>query len=352
MIGESLYMRIRKFGFLKKSLTSILVFVIFGVLIYSLSAYFDSGYPFFLIFLPLILTSGFYFKRWNLFPSSLATLFLLILSVFHYGQQFFDRIYVSVLNLAIFSVLFSIVSILIGHVSVSFRKLRNEKKNIAAAKEEVKERKNFLNTLLRQDLESKNRTIQGYLQLLQGIDLPEESGERLKKAMKAGREAGEILRLAKELSEIESTEWRTEKDICKVLEHAIEDVSELAKERDVKIEEDCPEDIGKAEGDHSMNTLFSQILKTRIQTSGCDVIRVSGEDRNGEMVLKFEDNGRRLSEDVKNLFSGASYTGDTSGSGGVRYYMLREIAEHNNAEIRVKNSELGGARFDVHLQRC
>ncbi|KXA97851.1 hypothetical protein AKJ37_02165 [candidate division MSBL1 archaeon SCGC-AAA259I09] len=56
-------------------------------------------------------------------------------------------------------------------------------------RKEAEERKEFLNTLLRQDLGGKYRTMQGYLQLLEDADLPEEQGKHLRKALKAGREA-------------------------------------------------------------------------------------------------------------------------------------------------------------------
>jgi len=31
--------------------------------------------------------------------------------------------------------------------------------------------------------------------------------------------------------------------------------------------------------------------------------------------------------------------------------MLREIARHNDARIKVRDSELGGARFDIFLRK-
>ncbi|KXA89831.1 hypothetical protein AKJ61_02065 [candidate division MSBL1 archaeon SCGC-AAA259B11] len=67
-------------------------------------------------------------------------------------------------------------------------------------------RKEFLNTLLRQDLRSKFQTIQGYLQLLDEVDLPDEHREYLRKAVKAGGEADEILELGRKLEEIGETE--------------------------------------------------------------------------------------------------------------------------------------------------
>lgn len=52
------------------------------------------------------------------------------------------------------------------------------------------------------------------------------------------------------------------------------------------------------------------------------------------------------------LHEGGAYTGGTTGAGGVRYYIIKEIAEHNNADIKVQDSELGGARFEVYLKKA
>lgn len=219
-------------------------------------------------------------------------------------------------------------------------------------RKKAEERKDFLNTLLRQDLRNKYQTVRGYHQLLEERDLPEEHREYLEKAMEAGREAGEILELAKKLAEIEDKEWISEKDLEKVLEHAIKNTSDLADKKGVNLEIEYPENPGRVKCNYSLKTLFTHTLKTRIQTTDCDRIKIDGRDSKGSRIVRIEDNGERLTEDIKDLFSGSGYTGKTAGIGGARYYTLRQIADHNNAEIEVKNSELGGARFDIHLQRA
>jgi len=219
-------------------------------------------------------------------------------------------------------------------------------------RKKAEERKEFLNTLLRQDLRSKCQTIQGYFQLLEDeADLPEKHIEYLEKSMKAGREADEILNLAKKLEEIEVSRWTTEKDIINVLRHVIDDISILVEREGVQIEENYPEGIEKVKGDYSLKTLLNQLLVSRIQNSGCNKIKIDVKEREEDILLSIDDNGKRLPEDIKNLFSGDVYTGKTAGEGGIRYYMIREIAEHNNCSIEMKDSDMGGARFEVTLKK-
>ena len=231
----------------------------------------------------------------------------------------------------------------IERVISSFKDITKQKK--------FEDRKDFLNTLLRQDLRSKYQTIQGFLQLIEGGDLSEEHRKYLRNAIGVGREANEILDLAKKLEEIEESEWTGEKDIVKVLRHVTDDISSLVERKGVQIEKNYPEKIPKVKGDYSLKTLFSQILLTRIQRSNCDSIRIDVEEREEDILLRIEDDGKPLPAEIKKMFSGEVYTGETTGAGGVRYYMLREIAEHNNCRTEVQDSDMGGARFDVLLQK-
>ncbi len=217
-------------------------------------------------------------------------------------------------------------------------------------RKEVERRKEFLNTLLRQDLGSRYQTIQGYLQLVEEAELPDKYRKYLERAIKTGTEVDEIIGLAKKLEEIEKSDYLVVKDLPKVLEHILSDISDLIDNMGVKIDIDMM-DVDKVRSHYSLKTLLSQLIKVRIQTSGCDLIRIAGEKNEQEIILTLEDDGEPLPKDLKDLFAGDLYTGKTSGAGGVRYYMLREIAELTNASIEVKDSELGGAGFDVYLKK-
>lgn len=240
---------------------------------------------------------------------------------------------------------------LFSHIrSVEISRLRKTEEELRRSEQ----RKDFLNTLLRQDLSSKYRTIQGYLQLFEDIDdLSEEQEEYLEKAVNGGKEVGEILELAKKLEEIEEIERIDEKDIINVLKQVIDDNSKLIEKEGVEIEKKYPKSLGKVKGDHSLKLIFSQILITRIQTFNTDKVKIEAkkQENDDNILIRIKDNGESLPKDLKNMFSGESYTGETTGVGGFRYHMIREIAEHNNAEIEVQDSEQDGSRFNIYLQK-
>jgi len=341
---SSFFERVRKINFWQKNAISIVIFIIFGIVIHLLSGFSEHGYHLFLIFVPLILTSSFYFRKWNLLPSFLATLLLLVMSLIHYGELFVDRIYISILNLSIFFAIFILVSVLIGMVNISFKNLKKEK-------ESVESRNDFLSTLLVQDFGSKYQAIQGYQYLLKETELSKDQEEYLDKAINASKEVKEVLDLAKKLEEIEKKKLIAEKDVLEVLNQALEDIKDAIRKEGVEIKKDYKK-IGKVEGNYSLKLLFSQIILTRVQKSGCDNVKISIEEGEQKIQVRIEDDGEKLPKNIQNIFMGQPYSGETTGVGGAKYYIIREIAEHNNSSIEVEDSELGGAKFDIILKKA
>ncbi|MFW5946472.1 MAG: PAS domain S-box protein [Candidatus Natronoplasma sp.] len=217
---------------------------------------------------------------------------------------------------------------------------------------EAEERRDFLNTMLRQDLQSKYQIIQGYLQLINESDLSEKHRKFFEKAERISGEANSILRLAKKLEEIERTDWSEKKDLRKVLEHVMEDISDLVERKKVEIIDECSENICAVEGNYSLNNLISQLLRTRIKISGCEHIKISVTEKEEGVELKLEDDGERLPEEIKKLLFGDIYKGFTTGIGGVRYYIIKQIAKHNGIDIIPEDSDMGGERFKIYLRKA
>lgn len=218
-------------------------------------------------------------------------------------------------------------------------------------RKEAEERKGFLNTMLRQDIGSKCQALLGYLQLIENSNLSEEQADYLEKAQKVGREAEKLIKMAEELQKIEITDWTTEKDLTKMLNHIISKVSTLAEENEVDIKSEYPEKPRIIEVDYSLDTLLTILLETRIKKSDCSSIRISMEKMEEKILLKLEDDGQKLPKDVKNILSGEIYSGNSTGAGGARYYFIREIAEHNDARLSLEDVDQGEIRFNIHLPK-
>ncbi len=66
--------------------------------------------------------------------------------------------------------------------------------------------------------------------------------------------------------------------------------------------------------------------------------------------IKIQDDGNKINDRIKELLNGEAYTGKSKSVGGAKYYIIREIAEHNNAKISITESNLGGAKFTIKLK--
>ncbi|MFW6142563.1 MAG: sensor histidine kinase, partial [Candidatus Saliniplasma sp.] len=68
-------------------------------------------------------------------------------------------------------------------------------------------------------------------------------------------------------------------------------------------------------------------------------------------IVTVEDDGKGIADDIKEkIFERGFKKGENAGS-GLGMYLVKEIVESYGGSIDVKDSELGGARFDVILKR-
>jgi len=186
---------------------------------------------------------------------------------------------------------------------------------------------------------------------LEDSELSDENRKNLMKALKAEREVQEILGLAKELRDIDHPRELTSHDLNKVLEHVLKNISDLADLEGVKIHEIYSDSIIKVKGEYSLHNLFSRLLKCRLLIPNCSEIWIDVKGYEEEVLVVIEDDGEPIPQDLKDLLSGDIYTGDTAGVGGARYYMIRQLANYNDVDIKAKDSRKGGARFEVRLMR-
>ncbi|MFP4185294.1 MAG: ATP-binding protein, partial [Thermoplasmata archaeon] len=96
---------------------------------------------------------------------------------------------------------------------------------------------------------------------------------------------------------------------------------------------------------------ISNLVENSIKHADCDKIRIKDEREEDECVVTVEDDGVGIPDEIKEkIFDRGYKQGENAGS-GLGMYLVKEIVESYDGSVEVKDSELGGARFDVHLQR-
>ncbi|WGI18013.1 PAS domain S-box protein [Methanonatronarchaeum sp. AMET-Sl] len=217
-------------------------------------------------------------------------------------------------------------------------------------KNKIREREEFLHSLLRHDVRNKTQISTGYLERLKDYKLPEEAEEYVEKSGKAVKDIIDLIEKLKTLSEIKEKEELEEINIHSIIEKIIGERTSQASEKGIEIEYgglDC-----QVQGGSLLEELFSNLLENSIKHADCQKIQISGKQTNGECVVTIEDDGRGIPEEKKDrIFEKGFKSGITSGS-GFGLYLVKEIAEKYSGSIKIKDSELGGARFDVVLQKA
>ncbi len=230
-----------------------------------------------------------------------------------------------------------IAELLISHVIEALKRIETEK------------REEFLHSLLRHDVGNKAQITQGYLQLMEEHELPEEVDEYLEKAKQATENGIEIIDKVRKLREIEKEEEVSRIELKPVLDEVLSKYQDQLEEKGITLEInkiDC-----KAQGGTLLEELFSNLFENSIRHSDCDKIRINSQHEEDECIVTFEDNGIGISdEDKKKIFEKGFKVGDTAGT-GLGLYMIKKIAESYEGTVDVKHSKMGGARFDVRLKR-
>ncbi|MFW6196590.1 MAG: ATP-binding protein, partial [Thermoplasmatota archaeon] len=215
---------------------------------------------------------------------------------------------------------------------------------------ETEEREEFLHSLLRHDVKNKTQLVKGYLKLLEeDVDLPDEAKNYIQKAKKVTKVSDEIIEKVRKLKQIKQEDEIGEIEIDSVLDQILSEHKDQAEKEGIDIEVQTSE--CKVKGGTLLQEMISNLAENSIIHSDCDKIRIKDECEGNECVVTVEDDGKGIPDDVKEkIFERGYKQGENAGS-GLGMYLVKEIVESYGGSVEVKDSEFGGAGFEIHLQR-
>ncbi len=227
--------------------------------------------------------------------------------------------------------------LLISHVTEALKRLETE------------EREEFLHSLLRHDVGNKNQLIKGYLEMMKDYDLSDELRRFLEKAEGVLEDSSEIIGKVRKLRKIEEEEEISESSLNLVMEKVLSRYEDQLQEKGIDIKVD--EDDCKVKGGTLMEELFSNLIENSIQHSDCDKIKICIKTEKNECIVTVEDDGDGVPDKLKDkIFEKGFKSGKNAGT-GLGLYMVKEIARSYDGTVEVKDSEMGGVRFDVSLEK-
>ncbi len=217
-------------------------------------------------------------------------------------------------------------------------------------KKKAEERQDFLHSLLRHDVRNKAQIVQGYHELLRGYDLPERAEGYLENAVIAVKDCINLIEKVSTLRKVSEGMEVKNVNLGGIIGDAISESKPQAEEKDVEV---VLKNVDfYVQGGHFLLELFSNLLENSIIHSECKEINISAREKGEELVVSIEDDGRGIpDEDKEKIFERGYKKGKDMGS-GMGLYLVKKIAESYGGSVEIKNSELGGARFDVHINKA
>jgi len=230
-----------------------------------------------------------------------------------------------------------------GDRSFSFVEDITERKNI-------EERENILHSLLRHDVANKNRVVEGYLDLLEEYELPDEAYELLKNSKKAINKSLNLIEKVRILRKAQDEKIK-EVEISSIMRRSVSEMRSRLDEAGIEIEKklSCKECFVK--GGPLLSNVFTNMIENSIRHSDCDKLRVSTEETEDEVMCVFEDDGKGIPDKEKRNIFEKEYTTDEERGTGLGLFLVKMLLDIYGGEVEVKDSELGGARFDIRLNR-
>ncbi|MFW6305303.1 MAG: PAS domain S-box protein, partial [Candidatus Saliniplasma sp.] len=216
---------------------------------------------------------------------------------------------------------------------------------------QTQEREKFLHTLLRHDLKNKSQIVQGYLQLIEEEGkIDEETQELVKKAIKGNKDSINLINKVRLLLSAQEEE-KEQIDIVSAVHEALDKCGDLAEDRGFDLEVECPEEGCLVQGGALMKEAFSNIIENSVYHSNGSKIKVSSQEMGDEIRYTIEDDGKGISEGKKEDIFYRGYTTDKKRGTGLGMFIVRMLLNSYGGRIEVKDSDMGGARFDVYLKK-
>lgn len=217
-------------------------------------------------------------------------------------------------------------------------------------RKEVEERENFLHSLLRHDIRNKIQVIKGYHQLLKkDEDLTDKGNEYVDNAEKAVRNSIDLIEKIRTLRHAEEEEIK-EVNLISVIKESAKNLEGQLRELELDLQIEDFEELNVKAGS-LLKEVFSNLIENSVKYSEGDKIRVSVKEKDEEIICIIEDDGKGISEDEKEKIFDKGYTTDKDRGTGLGLFLVKNLLEIYDGSVEVKDSELGGARFDIHLNR-
>ncbi|MFW6196337.1 MAG: two-component system sensor histidine kinase NtrB [Thermoplasmatota archaeon] len=225
-------------------------------------------------------------------------------------------------------------------------------RNITKRKE-AEERQEFLHSLLRHDVRNKVSIVRGYHELImdENFDLPQSVKNYISMAEDGIEESIEIIKKVSSLRKAQEEDVK-KVEIDQIVKDVLDHTEDIASDKGIEITCDYTEEGQEVKGGSLLDQVFTNIIENAIQHSGCSHIKIHSESTEDEIIYTIEDNGKGIPDEEKEKIFKKGYTTDEERGTGLGMFLVKTLLKIYEGEIEVKDSEMGGTKFNVTLKKA
>jgi len=172
--------------------------------------------------------------------------------------------------------------------------------------------------------------------------------QKLLEDQKAKQEALQLIERVRKLREAYREDLK-KTDLYPILESTTRKQEFEAENRDIEIE--LQEFNCKVKAGDFLDELFSNIILNSIKHSDGTKLRIQAKESQDKVTVIIEDDGVGIPDQEKEKVFQKDYSKGKGGGTGFGLYFSKEIVKSYEGDIKVKDSELGGARFEITLKK-
>jgi len=214
----------------------------------------------------------------------------------------------------------------------------------------AEDRAEFLHSLLRHDLGNKLQLVDGHLALLEETDLSETQRDHVESVRKATEDATQLLEKIRMLNRLGDRDGGERTRLSSHLREAIDGNAALADRQGVTVSGPDAADA-TVEAGPLLTEVFTNLVENSLKHGDGTEIDVSVETDDDAVTVMFEDDGVGVPPEERERVFERGYSGSTSSGSGLGMYIVSEVVGSYGGAITVGESDVGGARFEVTLQR-
>lgn len=211
----------------------------------------------------------------------------------------------------------------------------------------------FLQSVLQHNLGNKMQIVSGYLSLINESLLPEKDQEYIETALYACTEGRNLIKKISVLENMDQELLDKAKviDLIPVIEDVVKEYTYHSSKRGMQIKFQSSMKEYKVWGGPLLRELFSNLIENYINHSKGTLLELSIKEDNSQIICMIEDNGIGIPDNKKGIIFKKGVKGELSKGSGLGLFLVNTIIDSYDGRVMVENSDLGGSKFIVVLNK-